>query len=202
MPAIGAPLGIAAGLPVLAGLAVARAGVKGALAAGVTVIAGLDPSVGGIGRREAVILTLWLAWRLMRRLGGIDGQTGVAGFRDALLVQLSNPKSFLTGLAAAALFATDRTAGLRDANALTAVAFSAVPLAAGPWLLAGHAGAAWLRGPRRTRMLHVVARVTLVPALGPLVLGASGVVSSTDAQSAASRRGGPDPRPPSSRRPA
>jgi threonine/homoserine/homoserine lactone efflux protein len=52
------------------------------------------------------------------------------------------------------------------------VTFPAVLLTAGPWLLAGHAGAAWLRGPRMTRMLNVEVGVTLVLALGPLVLGA------------------------------
>ena len=169
MLAVGARLGIGAGLPVLLGLATANAAMKGAIAASVRILAELDPLVIEIGRWLAVAVTLWLAWRLMRRLGGVADHAGVAGFWDAFAFQLVNPKAAITGLAAAALFCTSETGGIGHAIAFFAVAFPSVLLGAGPWLLAGHAGAAWLRGPRMARVLNLAVGTTLVLALAPVL---------------------------------
>lgn len=86
---VGARLGIGAGVPVILGLATANAAMKGAIAASVRILAELDPLVIQIGRWIAVAATLWLAWRLMRKLGGVAGHGDVAGFWDAFAFQLS-----------------------------------------------------------------------------------------------------------------
>ncbi|WP_299845976.1 LysE family translocator, partial [uncultured Jannaschia sp.] len=150
---VGARLGIGAGVPVILGLATANAAMKGAIAAGVRILAELDPLVIQIGRWIAVAATLWLAWRLMRKLGGVASHAGVAGFWDAFAFQIVNPKAVITGLAAAALFCTAETGGIGHAIAFFVVAFPSVLLGGGSWLLVGHAGAAWLRGPKMVRVL-------------------------------------------------
>ncbi|WP_299845671.1 hypothetical protein [uncultured Jannaschia sp.] len=170
MLAVGARFGLGAGIPVVLGIATANAAIKGAIAASVRILAELDPLVIQAGRWVAVAATLWLAWRLMRRLGGVADHAGVAGFWDAFSFQLVNPKAAITGLAAAALFCTAGTGGIGHAIAFFVVAFPCALLATGPWLLVGHAGATWLRGPRMARMLNLAVGTTLVLALAPVLL--------------------------------
>lgn len=170
MLATGARAGIAAGLPVLMGLALANALAKGAIAAGIRLVAELHPIVIGLGQWIAVALTLWLAWRLMRRLSGLGERQGVGGFADAFAFQLVNPKVWITGLAAATLFCSPEIGGIGHALGFAVVAFPSVVVGAGAWLLIGHMGAVRLRGPRAVRLLNLAVGATLLAALAPVLL--------------------------------
>ena len=171
MLAVGARLGLRAGLPVLFGLAAANALAKGAIAASVRWLAGLDPLVIEVGTWVAVGLTLWLAWRLVRRMGGLGTGARVAGFWDAFAFQLANPKVAITGLAAATLFCVGRVDEVGHAVSFGAVAFPSVLVGAGAWLLIGWAGGRWLQGPRAVRAMNVAVGALLVGAMVPVLLG-------------------------------
>ena len=151
-------------------MATANALLKGTIAASVRILANLDPLVIEIGRWLAIAATLWLAWKLMKRMDGMSDRSGLTGFWNAFAFQLVNPKSAITGLAAATLFCTPDTGGLGHAVAFFAVAFPSVIAAGGVWLIVGHMGSAWLRGPRMVRTLNLAVGATLVLALAPVVL--------------------------------
>lgn len=171
MLAVGSRANLASGLRVLAGLALANALTKGALAAGFRWLAELDPLVLGVGRWVAAALTLWLAWRLVRRLGGVGAENGAAGFADAFVFQLANPMVAVTGLAAAVLFCSPDAGSFGHAVGFSAVALPSVIVGAGVWLLIGRMGARRLRGPRTVRALNLAVGVTLIVAIAPMLLG-------------------------------
>lgn len=170
MLAVGSRAGLAAGVPVLLGLASANAAAKGAIAAGIRRLAELDPLVIGWGRWIAVALTVWLAWRLVHRLGGLADGRRVAGFGHAFAFQLVNPKVAITGFAAATLFCSPEVGGVGHAVGFALVAFPSVVLGAGVWLLVGRMGSARLRGPRAVRAMNLAVGATLVTALVPVLL--------------------------------
>ena len=178
MLTLGARAGIAAGLPTLLGLAIGNAAAKGATAAGMRWAAGLDPRVLDAAQILAVAVMAWFVWRILRGGGGLRGAgalgtaaerpVGVAIF-DGVVFQFCNPKVWVTGAAAAALFCSPGLDELGHAAAFSLVAFPSVVVGAGLWLLAGRFGARWLGGPRIVRALNLALVGTLVATVAPVL---------------------------------
>ena len=170
MLAVGSRAGLLAGLPILLGLATGNAMVKGTIAASIRALATLDPLVIELGRWVAAALTIWLAWRLIRRVGTLGGHRGATGFADAFTFALVNPKATITGFAAATLFCASSTDELGHAIAFSALGFPSVLIGSGAWLVLGKVGSSWLRGPRAMRALNIAVGATLVVSLAPVLL--------------------------------
>ncbi len=178
MLTIGSRIGVVGGLPILIGMAIGNAAVKGVTAAGMRWAASLDPHVIETAQWAAIALLVWFTFRILRRSGPLraaaagDGiaVSGVSQAFDGFGFQLSNPKVWVTGFAAAALFCTPELDELGHALAFSTVAFPAVVIGAGVWLVAGRYGSRWLSGPRTVRFLNVTLVVVLALAAIPVVM--------------------------------
>ena len=180
MLAVGSRIGARAGLPILVGMAAANALAKGATAAGIRWAAELDPLVIHAAQWTALAFLVWFTFRILRRRitfrapvegeGGPDA--GPVGRRlvDGFGFQLCNPKVWITGFAAAALFCSPALDEAQHAIAFGAVAFPSVMVSAGLWLVLGQRGARWLGSPLVVRGLDTALMGLLALAAVPVFL--------------------------------
>ena len=133
-----------AGLPILLGIALANMSIKigtAAAAQGLIALHGLPIE---IVQWPAFAICLWFLWRIVSQgaLPASDGRArGSAALRlaNGFAFQLTNPKAWITGWAAATLFAAPATGAPPNPLVFGLIALPSVVLGAGAFLILGAA---------------------------------------------------------------
>ncbi|EKE43658.1 hypothetical protein OCGS_2390 [Oceaniovalibus guishaninsula JLT2003] len=178
MLSVGSRYGVRAGLPVLLGFGIGNAAAKGVTAAGMRWVASLDPMVIEVAQWIAIVFLAWFTIRILRRKAPLQAKggavTGKARSRpgqvvDGIGFQFCNPKVWVTGFAAAAIFCTPDVNEVGHAMSFAAVAFPCVLVGAGIWLVVGQQGARWLTAPMIVRGLDLMLVGLLALAAVPIL---------------------------------
>ena len=176
MLAVGARGGVRAGLSILGGIAVANAAIKlGTAAAAQGLIEVHDWPV-DIVRWPALAVCAWFMWRILTRDMGPSAGEGSAssgtavGIANGVAFQLTNPKAWITGWAAATLFSMPPVGPPPSPFLFAAVALPGVVIGAGAFLILGARCSGVLRHPRTMRLLRISVAGLMAAAMLPVIV--------------------------------
>ncbi len=171
--ASGTKFGFRRTLPHMLGVAIGFTVMIVAVGAGMATVLAAAPGLLGVIKWLSVAYLLYLAWKIAtapaKPLEGSSGARPMT-FLAAAAFQWVNPKAWTMALTAASAYlpAGARITGL----AVMAVVFGGINLpSVGLWALMGASLRRFLADPRRLRAFNVVAALTLVATLYPVVAG-------------------------------
>jgi threonine/homoserine/homoserine lactone efflux protein len=166
--AAGARAGFSGGLPCLAGVVMGMATLMSAATLGLGGFIKAYPTSLAILKWGGSLFLLWLAWKVASApvtgsSGGATPRTEPVGFRDALVFQWANPKSWVVSVSAAAAYAGSGEFGILARSLMLGGIFA---VAAAPscavWLAFGASMQRWLTNERRSRAFNVGMGMALV----------------------------------------
>lgn len=176
MLAVGARGGVGTGMPILVGIALANVSIKigtAAAAQGLIAVHGLPTE---IVQWPAFVVCFWFFWRIVSQdalAASNDGRargSAVVRLADGFAFQLTNPKAWITGWAAATLFAAPATGMPPNPLVFGVLALPGVLLGAGSFLILGARYAALLSGRRMLRALNLSVAGLMALAIAPLLI--------------------------------
>ena len=113
-----------------------------------------DPTLLTAMQLGSTAYLLWLGWRMLGTRSGNQVQPGAPlGWRSAITLQLSNPKSWMTAMASAGLF-LPVAAQVAEQGVFLLCAGGAGVTGLALWAVAGTAMQQWLRRPSRQAALN------------------------------------------------
>lgn len=171
--ASGTNFGFARTVPHMLGVAIGFTLMIVAIGAGMATVLALVPGLLGIIKWVSVAYLLYLAWKIAtapaRTLTGTSGARPMT-FLQAAAFQWVNPKAWTMALTAVSVYlpADNRIVGLL----IVAAVFGTINLpSVGLWAAIGVSLRRFLADPRRLRAFNIVAALTLVATLYPVVTG-------------------------------
>jgi threonine/homoserine/homoserine lactone efflux protein len=155
LTAVGARAGVRRGLPSLLGQVTGMGAMLFAITLGLGNVLLAHPLALQVLKWGGAAMLCWMAWRIAAA-GHAAGITNApAGFLRMAAFQWVNPKGWLVGVAAIAIFLDRRAGSALGQAVLFAILFSLVALpSCFPWLALGAALQRFLRTPRARRVLN------------------------------------------------
>jgi threonine/homoserine/homoserine lactone efflux protein len=155
LTAVGARAGVRRGLPSLLGQVTGMGAMLFAITLGLGNVLLAHPVALQVLKWGGAAMLCWMAWRIAAA-GPAAGITNApAGFLRMAAFQWANPKGWLVGVAAIAIFLDRRAGNALGQAVIFAILFSLVALpSCFPWLALGAALQRFLRTPRARRVLN------------------------------------------------
>ncbi len=171
--ASGTNFGFARTVPHMLGVAIGFTVMIVAVGAGVATVLAVVPGLLGVIKWASVAYLLYLSWKIAtapaKPLEGTSGARPMT-FLQAAAFQWINPKAWTMALTAVSAYIPARDPG--TGLLIVAAVFGAINLpSVGLWAVMGVALRRFLADPRRLRAFNVVAALTLVATLYPVVAG-------------------------------
>jgi threonine/homoserine/homoserine lactone efflux protein len=155
LTAVGARVGVRRGLPSLLGQVTGMGAMLFAITLGLGNVLLAHPLALQVLKWGGAAMLCWMVWRIATA-GHAAGITNApAGFLRMAVFQWVNPKGWLVGVAAIAIFLDPRAGSALGQAVIFAILFSLVALpSCFPWLALGAALQRFLRTPRARRVLN------------------------------------------------
>jgi threonine/homoserine/homoserine lactone efflux protein len=155
LTAVGARVGVRRGLPSLLGQVTGMGAMLFAITLGLGNVLLAHPVALQVLKWGGAAMLCWMAWRIATA-GHAEGTTNApAGFLRMAAFQWVNPKGWLVGVAAIAIFLDRRAGSALGQAVIFAILFSLVALpSCFPWLALGAALQRFLRTPLARRVLN------------------------------------------------
>jgi threonine/homoserine/homoserine lactone efflux protein len=156
LTAVGARAGVRRGLPSLLGQVTGMGAMLFGITLGLGNVLLAHPVALQVLKWGGAAMLGWMAWRIATA-GHAEGITNApAGFLRMAAFQWVNPKGWLVGVAAIAIFLDRRSGSALGQAVIFAILFSLVALpSCFPWLALGAALQRFLRTPRARHVLNV-----------------------------------------------
>jgi threonine/homoserine/homoserine lactone efflux protein len=155
LTAIGARVGVRRGLASLLGQVTGMGAMMFAVTLGLGKLLLAHPLALQILTWCGAALLCWMAWRIATATAAAQAANAPAGFLAMAGFQWINPKGWLIGVAAVAIFLDRRAGGALGQAAIFAIVFALVALpSCFPWLAFGAALQRYLRTSRARRILN------------------------------------------------
>jgi threonine/homoserine/homoserine lactone efflux protein len=155
LTSVGARAGVRRGLPSLLGQVTGMGAMLFAITLGLGNVLLAHPVALQVLKWGGAAMLCWMAWRIATA-GHAEGTTNApAGFLRMAAFQWVNPKGWLVGVAAIAIFLDRRSGNAVGQAVIFAILFSLVALpSCFPWLALGATLQRFLRTPRARRVLN------------------------------------------------
>jgi threonine/homoserine/homoserine lactone efflux protein len=155
LTAVGARAGVRRGLPSLLGQVTGMGAMLFAITLGLGSVLLAHPLALQVLKWGGAAMLCWMAWRIATAGHAERITNAPAGFLRMAAFQWVNPKGWLVGVAAIAIFLDRPAGGALGQAVIFAILFSLVALpSCFPWLALGAALQRFLRTPRARRVLN------------------------------------------------
>ncbi|HEV2375349.1 MAG TPA: LysE family translocator [Streptosporangiaceae bacterium] len=155
LTAVGARVGVRRGLPSLLGQVTGMGAMLFAITLGLGNVLLAHPAALQVLKWGGAVMLCWMAWRIATAGHSEKTMNAPAGFLRMAAFQWVNPKGWLVGVAAIAIFLDRRAGSALGQAVIFAILFSLVALpSCFPWLALGAALQRFFRTPRARRVLN------------------------------------------------